>query len=103
MLGATRFQTLLKLKIPHGLPTILAGVRVSVVLALIGAVVGEFLSGQEGLGATIISAQGMMDSTLMFATFIIITLIGLIFYQIATTTERWLLRRHNTGVFNANP
>jgi len=103
MLGATRLQTLLKLKIPHGLPTILAGVRVSVVLALIGAVVGEFLSGQEGLGATIIAAQGMMDSALMFATFIIITFIGLIFYQLATTTERWLLRRHNSGGFNANP
>jgi NitT/TauT family transport system permease protein len=103
MLGATRLQTLLKLKIPHGLPTILAGVRVSVVLALIGAVVGEFLSGQEGLGATIIAAQGMMDSALMFATFIIITFIGLIFYQLATITERWLLRRHNSGGFNANP
>ena len=102
MLGATRLQTLLKLKIPHGLPTILAGVRVSVVLALIGAVVGEFLSGQKGLGATIIAAQGMMDSALMFAVFIIITLIGLIFYQTTVITERWLLRRHNTGALNAN-
>ena len=103
MLGATRLQTLFKLKIPHGLPTILAGVRVSVVLALIGAVVGEFLNGQKGLGATIIAAQGMMDSALMFAVFIIITLIGLIFYQTTVITERWLLRRHNTGVSNANP
>ena len=90
------------LKIPHGLPTILAGVRVSVVLALVGAVVGEFLSGQVGLGATIIAAQGMMDSALMFAVFIIITFIGLAFYQITSIIERWLLRRHNAGVFNAN-
>ncbi|MBB43135.1 MAG: ABC transporter permease [Rhodospirillaceae bacterium] len=102
MLGATRLQTLILLKIPHGLPTILAGVRVSVVLALVGAVVGEFLSGQVGLGATIIAAQGMMDSALMFAVFIIITFIGLAFYQITSIIERWLLRRHNAGVFNAN-
>jgi len=103
MLGATRLQTLIKLKIPHGLPTILAGVRVAVVLALVGAVVGEFLSGQVGLGATIIAAQGMMDSALMFAIFIIITFIGLAFYQITSILERWLLRRHNAGVFNAKP
>lgn len=102
MLGATRLQTLTKLKIPHGLPTILAGVRVSVVLALVGAVVGEFLSGQTGLGATIIAAQGMMDSTLMFAVFIIITAIGLIFYQLTTVAERLLLRRHSKGVYNAS-
>jgi NitT/TauT family transport system permease protein len=101
MLGATRMQILFKLKIPTGLPIILAGVRVSVVLALVGAVVGEFLSGQKGLGATIIAAQGMMDSALMFATFIIITLIGMIFYQITITAERWLLRRHNRGTYNA--
>ena len=97
MLGATRLQTLIKLKIPHGLSTILAGVRVSVVLALVGAVVGEFLSGQTGLGATIIAAQGMMDSALMFAVFIIITAIGLIFYQLTTMAERFLLRRHSKG------
>jgi NitT/TauT family transport system permease protein len=102
MLGATRLQTLTKLKIPHGLPTILAGVRVSVVLALVGAVVGEFLSGQTGLGATIIAAQGMMDSTLMFAVFIIITAIGLIFYQLTTVAERLLLRRHSKGVYYAS-
>ena len=102
MLGATRLQTLTKLKIPHGLPTILAGVRVSVVLALVGAVVGEFLSGQTGLGATIIAAQGMMDSPLMFAVFIIITAIGLIFYQLTKVVERFLLRRHSKGVYYAS-
>ena len=102
MLGATRLQTLTKLKIPHGLPTILAGVRVSVVLALVGAVVGEFLSGQTGLGATIIAAQGMMDSPIMFAVFIIITAIGLIFYQLTTVVERFLLRRHSKGVYYAS-
>lgn len=93
-------QTLFKLKIPNGLPVILAGVRVSVVLALVGAVVGEFLSGKVGLGASIIAAQGMMDSALMFAIFIIITLIGMFFYQVTIILERWLLNRHNRGKRN---
>lgn len=94
MLGATRTQTLLRLKIPAGLPVILAGLRVAVVLALVGAVVGEFIGGREGLGATVIAAQGMMDSTLMFAVFFLITALGVAFYQATVFVEAWLLRRH---------
>ncbi|NUB24823.1 ABC transporter permease [Azospirillum brasilense] len=93
MLRATRLQTLLRLKIPSGLPVILAGLRVAVVLALVGAVVGEFIGGRQGLGASIIAAQGMMDSAMMFALFIVITVLGMIVYQAAAGLERWLLRR----------
>jgi NitT/TauT family transport system permease protein len=91
MLGASRRQTLLRLKIPSGLPVIMAGVRVAIVLALVGAVVGEFIGGDAGLGASIIAAQGMMDSTLMFALFIVITALGMLFYQLTILFERWLL------------
>ena len=97
VLGATRLQTLLRLKIPSGLPIILTGFRVAVVLALVGAVVGEFIGGRAGLGATIIASQGMMDSPLMFALFILITCLGIIFYQAAIQLERWLLHRHMKG------
>jgi NitT/TauT family transport system permease protein len=97
MLGAGRWKTLIRLKIPAGLPTIMAGVRVSIVLALVGAVVGEFIGGSEGLGASIIAAQGMMDSSLMFALFILITLMGILFYQITLLFERWLLRNWSKG------
>ncbi|MGY8937108.1 MAG: ABC transporter permease [Alphaproteobacteria bacterium] len=92
MLGARQWQTLLRLKIPSGLPVIMAGVRIAIVLALVGAVVGEFIGGSEGLGASIIAAQGMMDSTLMFALFIAIAAMGLLFYQLTLIIERWLLR-----------
>lgn len=98
MLGASRLQTLIRLKIPAGLPVILAGVRVAVVLSFIGAVVGEFIGANEGLGALIIGAQGMMDTTLMFAIFIVITVQGMVFYQAALMTERWLLLRHRKGI-----
>jgi NitT/TauT family transport system permease protein len=90
-------QTLRRLKIASGLPVILAGVRVAVVLAFVGAVVGEFIGASEGLGAMIIGAQGMMDTTLMFAIFIVITIQGMIFYQATLVAERWLLRHHNKG------
>jgi NitT/TauT family transport system permease protein len=92
MLGAGRWQTLVRLKIPSGLPVVMAGVRVAIVLALVGAVVGEFIGSGKGLGASIIAAQGMMDSTLMFALFVAITAMGLLFYQVTLLFERWLLR-----------
>lgn len=97
MLRATRMQTLLRLKIPSGLPTIMAGLRVAAVLALVGAVVGEFIGGRNGLGASVIAAQGMMDSTLMFALFVVITILGMIFYQTIVWIERWLLSRYVKG------
>jgi NitT/TauT family transport system permease protein len=97
MLGASRLQTLLRLKLPSALPVILAGLRVAVVLALVGAVVGEFIGGRAGLGASIIAAQSVMDSSLMFALFIVITLLGMVFYQAALLAERLLLRHHLKG------
>jgi len=97
ILGASRWQTLLRLKIPSGLPVILAGVRIAIVLALVGAVVGEFIGGSSGLGASIITAQGMMDSTLMFALFIVITALGLLFYQLTILIEHYLLFSRKKG------
>jgi NitT/TauT family transport system permease protein len=91
MLGATRGQTLLRLKLPVALPTILAGLRMAVVLALVGAVVGEFIGASHGLGAVVIASQGMMDTALMFAALFLIALIGLVLYQATLLLERWLL------------
>ena len=95
MLGATRLQTLLRLKLPTGLPAILAGLRVAVVLALVGAVVAEFMGASQGLGAVVIAAQGMMDTTLMFAALVLIAAMGLLLYQACLVLERRLLRSHH--------
>ncbi len=92
MLGATRWQTLLRLKLPSGLPAVLAGLRVAVVLALVGAVVGEFIGASRGLGALIIAAQGSMDTPLMFAVLVLVSAIGLVLYRCALYLERRLLQ-----------
>ena len=81
MLRASAWQTLWQLKIPAGLPNIMAGLRVAVVLAWVGAVVGEFIVASRGLGALIIAAQGSMDTPLMFAVLTVITVLGLAFYK----------------------
>ncbi|OKL37777.1 ABC transporter permease [Domibacillus mangrovi] len=91
MLKASRWQTLIHLKIPAGLSGILSGLRVAVVLAVVGAVIGEFIGGSEGLGALIIASQGMMDTPLMFASLILLTIIGMVLYQLVNIAEkRWL-------------
>ncbi|MFJ5761048.1 ABC transporter permease [Neobacillus sp. NPDC093182] len=95
MLGANRWQTLFKLKIPAGLPSIMAGFRVAVVLAVVGAVVGEFIGGSEGLGALIIASQGMMDTPLMFSVLILITILGTFLYQLIYFIERRLFKYRN--------
>ena len=92
MLGASRLQTLLRLKLPTGLPAMLAGFRVAVVLALVGAVVGEFIAASRGLGALVIAAQGSMDTPLMFAALALVSLLGLLLYQGALLVERRLLK-----------
>lgn len=95
MLGAKRLQTLMRLKLPAGLPTILAGLRVASVLALVGAVVAEFMGASQGLGAVVIAAQGMMDTALMFAALVLIAALGLVLYQACLVLERRLLRHHH--------
>lgn len=95
MLGATRAQTLWRLKLPASLPAILAGLRVAVVLALVGAVVGEFIGASQGLGALIIAAQGSMDTPLMFAVLLLITVIGLLLYEVTLWLERKLLTTYS--------
>ena len=97
MLGAGRLQTLLRLKLPAALPVIMAGLRVAVVLALVGAVVGEFIGGRTGLGASIIAAQSVMDSSLIFALFIVITALGMLLYEAVRLIESRVLHRFSKG------
>ncbi|MBT2259633.1 ABC transporter permease (plasmid) [Priestia megaterium] len=94
MLGASRWKTLLYLKIPAGMPGIIAGLRVAVILAIVGAVVGEFIGGSEGLGAVIVASQGMMDTPLMFASLILLTIIGMFLYQGVNVIEKKWVRRY---------
>jgi len=96
MLGATRTQALWRLKLPTGLPGILAGLRVAVMLALVGAVVGEFMGSSRGLGALVIAAQGSMDTPLMFAVLVLIAALGMLTYQLTLRLERWLLRSYTS-------
>ncbi|CAN5680288.1 ABC transporter permease [soil metagenome] len=91
-LRATRWQVVTKLEIPAALPQILGGMRVGVTLAVVGAIVGEWAGGDQGLGVLINLARGsLFDIPLMFATLLTIALIGVGLYLVVLLIERRLI------------
>jgi len=96
-LGASSWQVFVKLRLPHGLPYILTGLKVGIVFATVGAVIAEFVTSNKGLGALIMQAQGNFDTRLMFAVIIVLTVMGVVLYEILQLVERWALRTWNLG------
>jgi NitT/TauT family transport system permease protein len=96
-LRASRWQTFWRLRLPAALPFLFAGLRVAAILSVVGATVSEYVGANRGLGALIIAAQGTLDTALMFAVFVLLTLIGLALYAAVTLVERLVLfRRYST-------
>ena len=94
-LRATRRQILTTLEIPTALPSILGGVRVGVTLAVVGAIVGEWAGADRGLGVLINLARGsLFDIPLMFATLLMIALVGIVLYLVVVLIERRLVGAH---------
>jgi NitT/TauT family transport system permease protein len=85
-----------KLRLPSALPNIIAGLRISAGLSVIGAIVGEFIIGngnsQGGLGVQIIFAQGRMYTALLFAEVISATLLGFLFFSLVSSLGHVLLK-----------
>jgi NitT/TauT family transport system permease protein len=75
--SASRWHIFMNVKVPAALGTIFAGLQIAVVLALIGAVVGEFVTSRRGLGFLIQSSTLNFDVPLMFAAIISLSLIGI--------------------------
>ena len=94
-LHATRWQTFTKLEIPAALPVLLGGLKIGVTLSVIGAVVGEFVGADRGLGYLVNLSKGIFNTPLMFAALITLTTISLILYLIVTGLEKWLLAWRN--------
>ena len=93
--GATRWQTLLRLRIPSALPFFFGGLRISSGLALIGAVVAEFVAGTGGAGSglayQILQAGYQLNIPRMFAALALITLTGVLLFALMALLQRWLL------------
>lgn len=90
-LRATRWQTLRFLEIPAALPVFLGGLRIGATLSVIGAVVGEFVGADRGLGFLINVGRGQYDTALVFVAVIALVLMALGLYGCVVLLERKLL------------
>lgn len=92
---ATRLQTLVRLRIPSALPYFFGGLRISSGLALIGAVVAEFVAGTGGTGTglayQILQAGYQLNIPRMFAALVLITLTGVLLFAMMAVLSKWAL------------
>lgn len=88
-LKGSRWQIFTKIQLPGSLPYIFSGMKVATVLAVAGAVVGEFIASEEGLGYLMLQVQVTLDTAAMFMAVLLITLIGVLLYGLVTVLE-WL-------------
>jgi NitT/TauT family transport system permease protein len=93
-MGLGPFSTFFKIQLPNALPSIFAGLKISVTFAVVGAVVGEFVGGQGGLGYLLLIANGNMDTALLFAGIVALTILGVVLFLLIGVLERWILSPH---------
>jgi NitT/TauT family transport system permease protein len=93
-LRGTRAMMLWRIRFPCALPSLFAGMKVAISLALVGAIVGEFVSSQRGLGYVILSAQGTFDTARVFAAVLLLAVLGMLLFGILERLERWMLPWH---------
>jgi NitT/TauT family transport system permease protein len=92
LLQASELETFRKLRLPNALPALFDGMKVALPLAVIGAIVGEFVAAQAGIGYEIETAASQFDSGLMFASVLTIAILTTILFQGLLIVERRVLR-----------
>src|SRR2546421_12632745 len=96
-LKGSRWQLFTKIQLPGALPYIFSGMKVAAILAVAGAIVGEFLGSDKGLGYLMLQVQVTLDTPAMFMAGVVVTLIGLLLYGLVVGLRRLL------GVKDARP
>jgi NitT/TauT family transport system permease protein len=91
---ATPLQVLWKVRFPTALPAMFAGMKVAISLALVGAIAGEFVASQVGLGYAILTAQGMFQTTRVFAAIVLLGVLGTVLFYLVNLVERWVVPWH---------
>ena len=90
-LQASRWQILIKLEIPAAMPVLLGGLKIGVTLAVIGAVVAEFVGADRGLGYLINLARGVLDTPLLFVALFTLVAIAVLLYAAVNLLEHLVL------------
>ena len=93
-MGMGPFATFFKIQLPNAMPSIFAGLKISITFAVVGAVVGEFVGGQGGLGYLLLIANGNMDTPLLFGGIVALTVLGVVLFLLIGVAERLVLPPH---------
>jgi NitT/TauT family transport system permease protein len=95
-LDASRWQTFRSLDFHSTLPYVFAGMEVGIVFALIGAIVGEYLGGNEGLGYMVVVSLNALDAPQLFAVITLLAVLGLLLLFTVTGLKRWMIPWHES-------
>ena len=87
-LRASRWQVFMKIRFPNAVPYIFTGLKLNATMSVIGAIVGEFVASERGLGALIITGGVTMETPSIFASLILISVLGLVLYGIVVAIEQ---------------
>lgn len=90
-LRGSRWQLFTKIQLPGSLPYIFAGMKVAAILAVAGAIVGEFLGSDKGLGYLMLQVQVTLDTPAMFMAVVLITLLGMLLYGLVLLLEHFMI------------
>jgi NitT/TauT family transport system permease protein len=93
-MGASAFQVFWYVRFPNALPFIFGGLKVASTLAVVGAIVGEFVSADKGLGYLVLVANGELNTRLVFACVLMLSVLGIIFYFLVEAIERLVVSWH---------
>ncbi len=93
-MGATKLQIFMRFRMPTALPYFFGGLKVAATLAVVGAVVGEFVGADRGLGYLLLVSNSNLDTALLFATIAALTALGLILFYMIEILEHFLIPWH---------
>jgi len=94
-MGADRWMIFRTVQIPMALPSILSGVKMSVVYAVVGATIGEWLGASEGLGYFSRRMSGNLQADAVFAAIVLLSLLGMVLFMLVSLLEKWFVKRVN--------
>jgi NitT/TauT family transport system permease protein len=96
-LGASKLQLFTKIRIPNSLPYIFSGLKICSTMSIVGAIVGEFIASDRGLGYIIINAQYSVNTPPIFSSLILISVAGALLYGLVSLFEKILMPWQDTG------
>ena len=88
---APPWQVFSRVRLPHALPYIFSGMKIGITLAVVGAVVGEWVGANSGLGYLLLHANSMLDTTLLYASLVLLVVMGVVLFALMEIIERVLM------------